>query len=478
MHPFKSNTDIENLSTLDENISIVLTCHPEYLKYLTSCIDSINNQSIKPKQRVLVLDNIEEFDSSIYHAEEWLIVRGNWGHPNPARNAGLKECRAKWVIFFDADNIMLENYISSFLAHIPDVGENIAFLYKDILLKYNDSIIKHPLVSSWDYWKVREGNFIDTSSMWSVDAVKDIGGWDDNIQNEDDYNLVLRLSSKGWSGQYISSQPASMHISHNNKGRWSQNRDKIMNSLFNSYSFSIISLLSGRENVYNKWVEAIDKAVKPAELHWFLLDDSHDQCFSQSLKDLYKLDGFKSINIIKSPFASQDIFTSIDKHNRVAKLYNYVLTNMDTDFILTIEDDVIIPRNAIEDLFSIFEPIHMNLDKFSSYYGVVGGLYQSPSNYELAVAAFDHKKWENMPIYKDMFNKVEDVGFIGGGCSLWFNGVLQRVLPLQPKMVNGELYGWDSDACNKIRSLGYSICLNGNVICDHVIDGDKNGPIY
>jgi hypothetical protein len=183
---------------------------------------------------------------------------------------------------------------------------------------------------------------------------------------------------------------------------------------------------------------------------------------------LYKLDGFQNINIIKSPFVPQQISTLIDKHKRIAKLYNHVLTNINTDFILTIEDDVIIPINTIEYLFSVFKPKHMTLNKNVLYYGAVGGLYQSPSNSELAVAALDNDKWENMPKYKDSFYKIVDVGFIGGGCSMWFNGALKQALPMQPKIINNKLYGWDSDVCNKIKKAGYSICLNGNVICNHL----------
>lgn len=468
MYPFKNTLYIQNNQIIDEDISIVLTCHTEYLKYLLDCVNSINKQKIQPKQKILVLDNVDVFNDKIYNLNGWQIIQGDWGNPNVARNIGLKQCKTEWVIFFDADNIMMDDYISSLSEYKNKVDNNIAFIYKDILLKYGEKTIKHSLVQNWDYWNLREGNFIDTSSLWRVQAIDNINGWNENIENEDDYNLVLRLSGQGWNGEYLSSQPGALHISHQKEGRWFKNYDKIMESLFNSYSFSIISLLSGRKTVYNKWVEAIMNTKKPTYLNLVLLDDSHDEKFHNNLKNLYKLDGFQNINIIKSPFVPQQISTLIDKHKRVAKLYNHVLTNINTDFILTIEDDVIIPINTIEYLFSVFKPKHMTLNKNVLYYGAVGGLYQSPSNSELAVAALDNDKWENMPKYKDSFYKIVDVGFIGGGCSMWFNGALKQALPMQPKIINNKLYGWDSDVCNKIKKAGYSICLNGNVICNHL----------
>jgi len=454
-----------SIAGIFKNLSIVVICHPPYYQYLKSCIDSIDQQSLQPSQKILVLDNFDKIPEDL-NAKTWKIIIGQYGHPNKARNIGLGNSANEWVMFFDADNIMAQHYIKSFQEEIATADQNTAFIYKNIILIKNNNEFKHPLVKKWDYWGIREGNFIDTSSVWRKSALEAVGGWDTNIQTEDDYNLVLRLSSQGWSGKYISSAPYSMHYSHN--GRWAQNYDKMMDSLFNSYSFTIVSLLAGREWVYDEWFNGIMSLEKPENVNLLVMNDSHNKNFENMLKMLYNIKGFKSISIFESPINQQALNTSIDKHKRVANLYNYILANVKTDFILTVEDDVIIPPNALKDLFSLFRPKHSHLNDLS-YYGAVAGLYQSPGNPELAVVALNEEKWENMPKYMDMFNKIINVGFVGGGCTLWFNGILQKVLPMQPDIINGELYGWDSDICSKIRKSGYSIALNGNVICNHKI---------
>ena len=394
----------------------------------------------------------------------WDVYYVNFGHPNKSRNFGLNKSSSSWVMFFDADNIMTDGYLSSFNFA---VNNNISVIYKNILIKNKDVNFKHPFCREWDYWFLRETNYIDTSSSWRKDSLVNIGGWDENISNEDDYNLILRLSKIGWEGKYLDNYPYSEHNS-DHIGRWSSNKDRINESLFNSYSFTIVSLLSGRDDVYEEWISAIKNIKFPKYIDFLILDDSHNENFHKKLKGIYSLDCFSSVNIIKSPYEKKEIYNLIDKHKIVANLYNYIIPTINTDFILTVEDDVIVPKNIMTGLFSMFYPRHFNIDENKIFSGI-SGLYQSPSNKLLATLSTNMKEWKEMPTYNEMINVKKEVGFIGGGCSLWLNSALKKCLPLQPEMRYNKLYGWDSDLCNKMREFGYKIGFNGDVICNHKI---------
>lgn len=455
--------DVEINEEIKEKIdlSIVLTCHDKYLEYLPDCVKSIDNQNIELKDKIIVLDRCSEENINF---SGWDIYYVNFGHPNKSRNFGMSKTNSKWIIFFDADNMMPADYLSSFDLVVDD---NISVIYKNILIRNKNTELKNPFCREWDYWFLREANYIDTSSVWRKDSIINIGGWDENIDNEDDYNLILRLSRVGWKGKFSNNLPYSEHNS-DHIGRWASNKDKINNSLFNSYDFSIVSLLSGRDDIYEEWINAIKQIDLPKYIDFIILDDSHNKQFNNRLKEIYSFDCFNSVNIIKSPYEKKDIYSLLDKHKVVANLYNYIIPTINTDFILTIEDDVIVPKNIMTGLFSMFQPRHVNINDNKIFAGI-SGLYQSPSNKTLAALSTNMKEWKEIPTYNEMINIKKEVGFIGGGCSLWLNSALKKCFPLQPEMKYNKLYGWDSDLCNKLRELNYLIGFNGEVICNHKV---------
>lgn len=148
-----------------------------------------------------------------------------------------------------------------------------------------------------------------------------------------------------------------------------------------------------------------------------------------------------------------------EKHYHVANLYNQIFPLINDDFILTLEDDVVPPLNGLR-LLADFVSLPTKI-------GAIGGIYPSPIDENSATASFSFDKWDNNVPLSKIDTKPMNVGFIGGGFTLWSNAAIKSVLPAKVKIDNSGLKGWDNNFSLEIRQNGYEIYLHNNVICEH-----------
>lgn len=104
-----------------KSISVVISTYSkERVRYLSECIRSLKNQSLKPDEIILVLDpfpDLIEFYKSRFSKDVLIVVSENRGLSN-ARNAGIKNANGDIICFLDddavADEKWLENLVKSY----------------------------------------------------------------------------------------------------------------------------------------------------------------------------------------------------------------------------------------------------------------------------------------------------------------------------------------------------------------------------
>jgi glucosyl-dolichyl phosphate glucuronosyltransferase len=104
-----------------KSISVVISTYSkERVRYLSECIRSVKNQSLKPDEIILVLDpfpDLIEFYKSRFSKDVLIVVSENRGLSN-ARNAGIKNANGDIICFLDddavADEKWLENLVKSY----------------------------------------------------------------------------------------------------------------------------------------------------------------------------------------------------------------------------------------------------------------------------------------------------------------------------------------------------------------------------
>lgn len=185
-------------------ISIVIPCY-NHATYLKDCIDSIISQSFQNWEAIIVNDgstdettlvalSYKEKDSRIN-----IIEKANGGLSS-ARNYGLKGSKGKWVIFLDADDILLPNHLSKVVSKIEEqpqakcVQTGYTHFSEDIkkklhsVLPYLDKIM--PFVLTQNLGPVH-------TIVIRKDIIQSLGPFDESLNSCEDWDMWIRLGKSG-----------------------------------------------------------------------------------------------------------------------------------------------------------------------------------------------------------------------------------------------------------------------------------------
>lgn len=96
-------------------LSVVIPLYNK-AKYVRSALESVVGQSLQPSE-VIIIDDGSSDDSvdqisDLVQGRIRLLRQANAG-PGPARNRGIAAARSEWVAFLDADDIWLEDHLST-----------------------------------------------------------------------------------------------------------------------------------------------------------------------------------------------------------------------------------------------------------------------------------------------------------------------------------------------------------------------------
>ena len=89
-------------------VAVVVAWNGRHQDWLTQALVSIDTQLPTATQRCLVIDSADgnSLRASL-SADGWLIRVGDWKDPAAARNEGMQATGAPWLVFWDADNVVL-----------------------------------------------------------------------------------------------------------------------------------------------------------------------------------------------------------------------------------------------------------------------------------------------------------------------------------------------------------------------------------
>lgn len=156
-------------------VSIIVPIYNADL-YLKNCLDSILNQTFTTFELILIND--ASTDNSALICEEYLLKdkrikvfhQETNGGASVTRNIGLENARGKYILFIDADDIVLENHIESFfytenipsgtLVHAPHmINRNGVIL--------NDNYSKPYIVTNFQLCESYQYSFLFAGPPWS-----------------------------------------------------------------------------------------------------------------------------------------------------------------------------------------------------------------------------------------------------------------------------------------------------------------------
>ncbi len=187
------------------NFNYVSAVVPAYncSKTIERCINSLLNQTIPPKEIIIVnnnsIDNTGELIQKLQNIHpDTIILLDEKKQGAPAtRNCGLEKATGKWIQFLDADDEILPDKLEHQLILISDQLE------ADVILGSHKTFYKtrNGLTGSYikKVNKPVELGFLTYSSghtcanLWRRKALNDVGNWDEQLDSAQEYNLMWKL---------------------------------------------------------------------------------------------------------------------------------------------------------------------------------------------------------------------------------------------------------------------------------------------
>lgn len=190
--------EIERNSSMNAlTVSIIIPYIDEH-DFLREAVASAVAQEVNGKEIILVCNAAtipEGYDPLTNHFKDIQFIH----EPTPgsafARNAGLRAAKGEWIQFLDVDDLLVEHKIKKQLAQDDADVVVSPHTYQFVSGK--------KIASAWepdDIWSaLLAGHLGSTSSMlWRRSALLEMGGWNENYDRNQEYELLFRLLKAGY----------------------------------------------------------------------------------------------------------------------------------------------------------------------------------------------------------------------------------------------------------------------------------------
>jgi GT2 family glycosyltransferase len=182
-------------------VSIVIPCYNQ-AKFLRDAIASARAQRVAAAE-IVVVDDGSTDDTAVVaarHRDVRVVRQPNAGLA-AARNRGLSESRGEYLIFLDADDLLLPDAVAAGLAAFRERPEA-AFVFGDY--HYADAAGAPLRPSEWigvrrdEYASLLRGNAIGMHAtvMYRRRTLERFGGFDTRLRAAEDYDLYLRVARR------------------------------------------------------------------------------------------------------------------------------------------------------------------------------------------------------------------------------------------------------------------------------------------
>ena len=208
------------------SISVIIPCSPNHLKYTVDVLDSLDAQTYRLWEAIVVVDGSEApaYYKNAYPHVKWLSLPKASG-PGAARNLGARNSDAPLLLFVDADDwltpealelmaqaydaspgtIVYTNYFAHcHLAHGPELQK--AQMRGRIKFRDDktDKTILLQMASEFDCLRAHIQPEPDNMYIWNLITSlvpkrfhNKIGGFDETMESWEDWDYWLRMSHEG-----------------------------------------------------------------------------------------------------------------------------------------------------------------------------------------------------------------------------------------------------------------------------------------
>ena len=195
----------EDLVNLDEQplVSVVISCY-NYAEYIERCMQSVLGQSYANLEVIVVDDGstdeslqvirkVAETDPRIL-----VISQENQGVAY-SRNLGIEKSRGEMLLFVDADDQLLPDFVDKTVGRLRSIGEGF-FVYTQYRIHGEIEKVSNCGIFSEERIKIR--NFV---SICALHWKKNLEGvrFDSQLEMDEDHDFILSVVKKGIRGDLL-----------------------------------------------------------------------------------------------------------------------------------------------------------------------------------------------------------------------------------------------------------------------------------
>lgn len=185
-------------------ISIIMPCY-NGAQTIRDSISSVQAQTLSDWELIVVDDGSKDESAdvvrSIDDSRVRLVTQSNGGSAN-ARNHGLRQARGRYLAFLDADDTWDPSFLDKMLTAL-DPHEDAVLAYCGWQNLGVEGGRGNPFIPP-DYDPLDRAEVLLGGCRWPIhgvlvkrDAVSEVGGFDEGLQASVDYDLWLRIASRG-----------------------------------------------------------------------------------------------------------------------------------------------------------------------------------------------------------------------------------------------------------------------------------------
>jgi len=195
-----STADKTHLPEGLEQVPLVSIIIPAYnaATLIEETLDSLLNQTHSAIEIIVVDDGSTDNTADVvqrYGRSVILLQQRNSGGCSGPRNTGLRVAKGTFVTFFDADDLMRPDKIARQVACLRSNPETCPGLTEE-LNRHSDDLA----VLSGDRAQtllLKENFNISNSPMYHTAALRQIGGFNEDLKSSEDFELIYRIARLG-----------------------------------------------------------------------------------------------------------------------------------------------------------------------------------------------------------------------------------------------------------------------------------------
>lgn len=348
----KSVTGLE----IPNDVAVVIPCH-NYAHFLSDAIDSVLAQTVQPKD-ILVVDDASD-DNTREVAERYAdkgvrYLRGEWRSVGAARNTGIAETDAPYLVFLDADNILHPEYVRHGLQTLNEYP-HVAIAYCN-LQNFGDDDKLRNFPDTLDWQRFECHNHIDACAMVRRDALKQVGGFSHGIDQDGDWVTWRKLLKLGWKA--VNSQSLCFYRYHaNNMSHDLRKKGYAVRSGFLEDDATLCIILHTADAVmWQQTAGFLQRQTYPHnKIHLVVIDNTGDDELEKAVRrTLADLDYDAHTYLREPPIMAEEVQTDLSKEVLQARSLNRLGRLISDGLVFLVGEDIVPPDNVFHSLIGHF----------------------------------------------------------------------------------------------------------------------------